>query len=155
VGDAYTFEPLAVDSLVEKALTAFRQRLLIDGFTVNINIPDDLPEVRADATAMGLVLVNVVDNAIRYSTHQKSLDISSVAAGNHVSLTIADSGDGIPEDEVRCIGRRFFRGRNAHSGGTGLGLALSKQIICDHAGSWSLTSVPGQGTAVTIQLPVA
>jgi two-component system phosphate regulon sensor histidine kinase PhoR len=153
VGGAYSFEPLPLDSLVEKALSEFRQRLLIDGFIVHVNIADDVPDLKGDARAIGLVLVNVIDNAIRYSSERKLLTITAAQTQNGVSLTIADAGDGIPDDELPRIGR--IRGRHARCDGSGLGLALSRQIIQEHGGGWQMTSSVGQGTCVKIDLPIA
>jgi signal transduction histidine kinase len=99
VTEIYSFESVALDQLVEKALGSFGPRLVADKFDVNVEIPDDLPDLRADSTALGLTLINLIDNAIRYSGEQKWLRITASRQGEDVSIVIADHGDGIPADE--------------------------------------------------------
>ncbi|PWU25563.1 MAG: hypothetical protein C5B48_00670 [Candidatus Rokuibacteriota bacterium] len=153
--EIYSFEPVALDQLVEKALGSFRPRLVADKFDVNVEIPDDLPGIRADSTALGLMLINLIDNAIRYSGEQKWLRITASRQGEDISIVISDHGDGIPADEMRHVQRKFYRGRRARSDGSGLGLALAERVIRDHGGSLTLQSSVGQGTTVVILLPAA
>jgi signal transduction histidine kinase len=155
VTEIYSFEPVALDQLVEKALGSFGPRLAADKFDVNVEIPDDLPDIRADSTALGLVLINLIDNAIRYSGEQKWLRITASRQGENISIGIADHGDGIPADEMRHVQRKFYRGRRARSDGSGLGLTLADRVIRDHGGSLTLQSSVGQGTMVRILLPAA
>ena len=155
VTEIYSFEPVALDQLVEKALGSFGPRLVADKFDVNVEIPDDLPDIRADSTALGLMLINLIDNAIRYSGEQKWLRIAASRQGGDISIVIADHGDGIPADELRHVQRKFYRGRRARSDGSGLGLALAERVIRDHGGSLTLQSSVGQGTSVMILLPAA
>jgi len=155
VTEIYSFESVALDQLVEKVLGSFGPRLVADKFDVNVEIPDDLPDIRADSTALGLTLINLIDNAIRYSGEQKWLRITASRQGEDISIAIADHGDGIPADEVRHVQRKFYRGRRARSDGSGLGLALAERVIRDHGGSLTLQSSVGQGTTVVIVLPAA
>jgi len=155
VTEIYSFEPVALDQLVERALGSFGPRLVADKFDVNVEIPDDLPDIRADSTALGLMLINLVDNAIRYSGEEKWLRITASRQGEKISIAIADHGDGIPADELRHVQRKFYRGRRARSDGSGLGLALAERVIGDHGGSLTLQSSVGHGTTVTILLPAA
>ena len=155
VTEIYSFEPVALDQLVEKALGSFGPRLVGDKFDVNVEIPDDLPDIRADSTALGLVLINLIDNAIRYSGERKWLRITAGRQGENVSIAIADHGDGIPADEMRHVQRKFYRGRRARSDGSGLGLALAERVIRDHHGSLTIQSSVDQGTTVVILLPFA
>jgi signal transduction histidine kinase len=155
VTEVYSFEPVALDQLVEKALGSFGPRLAAEKFDINVEIPDDLPDIRADSTALGLVLINLIDNAIRYSGEQKWLRITASLQGEEIAIAVADHGDGIPADELRHVQRKFYRGRRARSDGSGLGLALAERVIHDHGGSWTLQSSVGRGTIVLILLPAA
>jgi signal transduction histidine kinase len=155
VTEVYSFESVALDQLVEKALGGFAPRLAAEKFDVAVDIPDDLPDIRGDQTALGLVLDNLIDNAIRYSGAHKWLEISARRQDGNITIAIADHGDGIPADEMQHVQRKFYRGRRARSDGFGLGLALAERIIRDHEGSWTLKSSVGQGTTVLIVLPAA
>src|SRR5262249_57580990 len=88
VTEVYSFELVALDQLVEKALASFGPRLTADKFDVNVEIPDDLPDIRADSTAIGLVLINLIDNAIRYSRERKCLRITASRQAAPLSIPI-------------------------------------------------------------------
>ncbi len=159
VTEVYTFEPLAVGPLVEQVLQGFRGPLAEGGFEVCLDIPEHLPPVRADRTAIRLALDNVVDNAIRYSGTARWLSVTGRAAPgaprSFVVLMVADKGVGIPPDEIERVTRKFFRGRRAQSAGTGLGLAIASRIAADHGGRLTIESRPGEGTTVEMALPAA
>src|SRR5205085_11102695 len=128
VTEVYMFEPLAVDSLVDTTLQEFGQQLALAKFETQVDIPADLPAVRADRTAMGLLLDNLVDNAIRYSPQVRALRIDARRDGSKVVIEVADKGRGIPEDELDLVTRKFYRGRQQTPNGSGLGLAIVKRI---------------------------
>jgi two-component system phosphate regulon sensor histidine kinase PhoR len=155
VASAYDFERVEIPAVVERAVREFSAALTHGGFSVDVDLPDGLPAVRADATALSLLLNNLVDNAIRYSPERRQLRISAVATPRTVALTVADKGQGIPADEIPRVTRRFTRGRGSAGGGSGLGLAIVDRIVQDHGGQLRIDSVVGEGTAVTISLPVA
>jgi signal transduction histidine kinase len=155
VTDVYWFEPLAVDALVARTLDEFGVQMRTAQFDTRVDVPADLPPVRADRTAMGLLLDNLVDNAIRYSPSARSLTISAERRNGHVVVNVADRGRGIPPDEIDQVTRKFFRGRDSRSRGSGLGLAIVKRIVTDHHGMLEIASVPGEGTTVSVSLPVA
>jgi len=159
VTEVYAFEPVALGPLVDQVLQGFRGPIAEAGFEVRLDIPPQLPPVRADRTAMRLALDNLVDNAIRYSGAVRCLSITARAnpraPRTSVSLLVADKGVGIPPDEIEQVTRRFFRGRRTQSGGTGLGLAIASRIADDHGGRLTIESRPGEGTTVEIALPVA
>jgi len=155
VTDVYSFEPLGLDALAETVAAQFRQQLLSAGFETVIDIPADLPAVRADRTAMTLLLENLIDNAIRYSPVTRWLRISAHQGDEGlIVLEVADHGRGIPGDEIGQVTRKFVRGRHAGSGGSGLGLAIVKRIVADHGGRLAIHSVVDAGTIISISLPV-
>jgi signal transduction histidine kinase len=152
VADVYSFEPVALASVVTPSLQEFSATLKRDGFTVTVDVPDDLPLVRADPNALGLLLNNLIDNAIRYSKDVRALTITGRAQGGSVILEVADRGVGIAPDELDRVTRKFFRGRTGVSGGSGLGLAIVERIVADHDGSLDIRSVEGQGTTVSVTI---
>lgn len=154
VADVYSFEPVVVASLVDEALQNFQQRLA-ERFTVEIDIPEDLPFVRADRAAMMLTLDNLLDNAIRYSTNDMFIRIAAWHKGSSVFLEVRDHGTGIPAEELQAVRRKFVRGRLARVGGSGLGLAIVGRIMADHGGTFSLESSYGVGTVALLTLPIA
>lgn len=155
VANAYHFEPVELAAVVERSVREFSPNLTHGQFAVEIDLPEKLPPVRADATALNLMLNNLVDNAIRYSTTVRSLHIGAAVAGQMVTLTVTDRGVGIPAEEIPRVTRKFSRGRNSAAGGSGLGLAIVDRVVQDHGGSLRIDSRVGAGTSVAIDLPVA
>jgi signal transduction histidine kinase len=152
VTDAYFFESVSVEHVVGVVLAELRGQLQQAKFTVDVDIPAELPDVRADPTALGLVLSNVIDNAIRYSTVNRQIRITATVSGACVAVDVMDRGIGIPADELSRVTRKFFRGRSSHIGGSGLGLAIVERLVRAHDGSLDIQSVVGTGTTVRITL---
>jgi signal transduction histidine kinase len=115
----------------------------------------DLPPIAADRTALELVLDNVIDNALRYSTDKRRIVVRARSRPPLVEIAVIDNGVGIPADEVGRVELRFVRGRRAGQAGSGLGLAIASRIVRDHGGDFALESTVGQGTTVFLRLPVS
>jgi signal transduction histidine kinase len=155
VAAVYSFEPVALGDVVARTLQEFASNLKEGAFEVRVDIPDDVPAVRADPTAVALLLSNVVDNAIRHAKGERRLRIAARRDNGSVTLQVSDRGVGIPRDELARVTRKFFRGRGADFGGSGLGLAIVERIVADHAGSLRIDSEVGRGTTVAVTLPAA
>ena len=155
VTEMYSFEPIAPAELVDDVLQNFRHPLSERGFTVEVDIPVDVPLVRADRTAMMLALDNLVDNSIRYSPREHYLRISARRDAANVVIEVQDRGVGIAQDELSIVRRKFTRGRLARADGSGLGLAIVSRIVADHKGTLVLDSEPGTGTTARVYLPIA
>ena len=120
-------------------------------------VTDSLPEIVADKERIEQVIINVVSNAIKYTPDGGEIKLSARAADGGVELTISDNGIGIPAEDLPHLFERFYRvekSRTSETGGTGLGLAIAKEIVDAHGGSISIASELGEGTAVTIYLPL-
>ena len=126
--------------------------------TVNRMFPDERRIVEMNMDLIKEVIVNILDNAIKYSEEGGRIDVDIIPSTNCVQIVISDNGVGIPEEDISRVFERFYRGeksRNKKVEGTGLGLAISKKIIEMHGGGISIESRPGRGTTVTISLPAA
>jgi len=111
----------------------------------------------ADARLLEQALVNLVDNAVKYSHENTSVSLTAEAIDGELVISVTDQGDGIPEKDLPRIFERFYRVDKARSrklGGTGLGLAIVKHIIQAHGGTVSVENVVGKGCAFKIHLPV-
>jgi two-component system phosphate regulon sensor histidine kinase PhoR len=112
--------------------------------------------LRGNAQLLEQALVNLVDNAMKYSDADKPITISCIEEEQQVRLSVADKGYGIPERDIDRIFERFYRidkGRSREKGGTGLGLSIVKHIASQHGGSVSVSSVEGEGSVFTLMLP--
>lgn len=153
VTEVYSFEPLSPNEIVGAALREFSTQLAEGRFEFHIDVEPDLPPVRADRTAIGLALTNLVDNAMRYSGESRFLRLGAHRDGDRVVFAVEDKGLGIAADDIPNVTRRFFRGKGAAAGGSGLGLAIAQRIVTDHQGTLHVASSLGAGTTVSFSLP--
>jgi PAS domain S-box-containing protein len=125
--------------------------------TLTIDAPATALEVLADGDRLRQVLLNLIENAIKYSPQGGNVAVRGEVIDGGVSLSVSDSGIGIPEADQPLVIRRYFRAGNAppeNFAGVGLGLSIAKEIIEAHGGKLSLQSKLGNGTTVTMTLPV-
>jgi signal transduction histidine kinase len=153
VANIYSFEPVSAAELLEQVRREFDPLLESRGFEIDLSVPETLPPLRGDRTALGLLVGNIIDNAIRHSRDGRWLGIAAHWQVNRVAIEISDRGIGIPPDEIPQVTSRFVRGRGASPGGSGLGLAIATRIAQDHGGSLEIRSTVGFGTTVTIAIP--
>jgi len=146
--------PTEVADLVEGSLERFRPTLEHLDFELDVDVPRDLPQVRADRPAMIQVIENVIDNAIKYSDGRRSLRIAAHANGKHVRVLISDHGIGIPADDLGRVFERFYRGRNVKASGSGLGLPIARRILQFHGGNITIDSAVDVGTNVCLSLAI-
>jgi len=153
----YRFAPTEVGRIVTDVLEAYRFQIEQQGFTLEVHVADDLPEVVADKEALGQALLNLVNNAIKYSRDEKYLSLDVRAEGGKVLLAVTDRGIGVAKSEHKKIFEKFYRAENSlvhETKGSGLGLALVQHIMQAHGGSVEIESAPGKGSTFTLVLPL-
>lgn len=125
---------------------------------IRMNVPQapwPLPLIEGDRDLLFIALQNLVANAIKFSTPGDAVEVRASEDGSWLLLEVADTGAGIPEDEIGEVWDELARGRAARSlPGTGIGLALVRVIVIRHGGQVAIRSRDGQGTVVSIRLPV-
>ncbi|WP_165279988.1 sensor histidine kinase [Paenibacillus protaetiae] len=109
--------------------------------------------VRADANRIKQVMINLIDNAFKYTPHGGSIRVTTTVSGDEAVLTVADTGTGISPEDLPHVTEKFYKASTGH-GGSGLGLAICGEIIDLHGGTMSIDSEPGAGTIVTVKLPL-
>lgn len=154
-------EPLDLHSLVDEVLAVMGPECEQAGIALHNEIAPKTPPVLADSDRITQVLLNLLDNARRYTPAGGSITIGARAdistEGKWLNVWISDTGTGINADDLPYIFDRFFRAdrsRAGTSGGSGLGLAIVKAIIKAHGGTIWAESVPGKGTCITFTLPL-
>jgi signal transduction histidine kinase len=147
--------PESPAELLQTAAEVIRPRAVDKGLTMVVDADQDLPLVAADSQRLGYALNNLLDNAVTYTDRGGKITLSANAAGEQVTLAIADNGVGIPSEHLPRVFDRFFRvPGQSRGGGTGLGLALVREIVSAHGGSVSCESSPGKGSVFRLTLPV-
>ncbi|MEO0698873.1 MAG: ATP-binding protein, partial [Pseudomonadota bacterium] len=120
---------------------------------------DTRAKVRGDRQQLEQVVRNLVDNALKYGHANASVRVElNLARDSRAIITVTDKGEGIAPEQIPHLTRRFYRtdpGRSRASGGTGLGLAIVKHIVERHRGRLDIESALGEGTRVSIRLPMA
>lgn len=116
---------------------------------------DPIPDFWGDPDMLLSVLVNLLDNALKYSPHDACAEIELTVAGALLSITVADRGIGVPSDELSRVGHRFFRASNTQAAtGTGLGIYTCRRLLDYHYGTLSIQPRPGGGTLAIVRLPL-
>jgi signal transduction histidine kinase len=154
----FDFKQVPAQTIVESAGAAVRERFNLPGCTFQIQVPPNLPRVAADADAMVTALVNLLENAYKYSGEDKRITLSAAACNGGVSFAVEDNGIGLAPRETKRIFRRFYQVDqqvSGASGGCGLGLSIVKFIVSAHHGEVRVESQPGKGSKFTITLPAA
>jgi anti-sigma regulatory factor (Ser/Thr protein kinase) len=153
----YRFDVTDVASVVIATASDVQEHVAPAGVRVDVKAPSEPIVARADTEALGRAVRNLLDNAVKYSAGQHTIEVEVTAADRQVSIAVRDHGIGIPVDEQARIFDRFVRGAAASSRrirGTGIGLAMVRQIARAHGGDVRVVSEPGVGSCFTLELPL-
>ena len=153
----YTFLETNVADLVRTTLESYRYEIEQSGFQFEQNIDNDVPPLWVDREAIARSLLNLVNNAVKYSSNEKYLGIRLYRHSNGVNLEVVDHGIGIPAKEHLKIFEKFYRVGDPlvhNTKGSGLGLSLVRHIVQAHGGAVEVESSPGKGSKFIITLPL-
>jgi signal transduction histidine kinase len=153
----YDFRQTDLAELVRNTLDSYRYQIEQNGFAFKETIAPDIPPMAVDREAIARSLLNLVNNALKYSHDDKFLGVNLYRSNGTVKLEVVDHGMGIPSAEQPKIFEKFYRVGNPlvhNTKGSGLGLSLVRHIVKAHGGEVLVESTPGQGSKFTIALPV-
>lgn len=153
----YDFRETDIRELVCATLDSYRFQIEQNGFSLEEKIDEDIPPLRVDREAIARSLVNLINNAVKYSQNQKYIQVSVFRQNGSVKLQVKDRGIGIPAGEQQKIFEKFYRSGDPlvhNTKGSGLGLSLVQHIVRAHGGEVGVESAPGAGSTFTIELPV-
>jgi len=154
----YRFEPVDPRKLLQDVIADFEPEVADRGYHVELRGDSGLPAIRADRESLERVFWNLLDNAVKYSPDNLTIEVDLSNGGRRVAVRVQDHGIGIPPAEQKKIFQKFVRGaasKDASIQGTGVGLAMAQQIVAAHGGDISVESRPGEGSVFTVLLPVA
>jgi two-component system, OmpR family, phosphate regulon sensor histidine kinase PhoR len=152
------FQPVSVYQMVQSCVETVRFKAARKELVLDVRIPEGLPAVKGDSNGLHEVLQNLLDNAVQYTPPGGRLEVSASNGGEHVTVTVSDTGIGIPQAEQERIFERFYRvdaARSREAGGTGLGLSIARHIMEAHGGRLWVESEVGAGSRFHFSMPLA
>ena len=153
--EKFIFSKVNVSSILEDTIAHMRDRASNHGIELDSQIKSDV-FINGDKDKLVQVLVNLMDNCIKYSPDYSKANIKLSTKDKHAEITIADQGIGIPKDDLEKVFDRFYRASNVSGiNGTGLGLAISREIIEKHKGEIKMDNIDKGGTEVKVIIPLA
>ncbi len=151
-------QPVRLVEIVEKTVLSLRPKLDQKKLVVSVDIPGDLPNVLADPNRLSQVLVNILDNSIRFTPDEGRIEITAAIWDDSINISITDTGKGIPPGDLPHIFERFFRSdrsRSRETGGTGIGLAIVQELVAAHGSVVTVTSEIGKGSTFSFNLKIS
>ncbi|MFA5905352.1 MAG: ATP-binding protein [Desulfobacula sp.] len=154
-GTHILFESHNLSDLISRAVNSCENGIKAKNITLNTDCPDDIA-VTVDPILMEQAVINLVDNAVKYSPEDKTVTISAIKSDAFIDIIVRDNGCGIDKEHLTRIFNRFYRvdkSRSRNEGGTGLGLAIVKHIVQYHNGKIDVQSTRGKGSTFRIRIP--
>lgn len=150
-------EPVAIGELLAQVQSAYQHQAGQQAVALVVNSAEKIPPVSLDAARIQQALGNLVSNALQHTSGDGRIMLAAKAGDAAIEISVADTGSGIPADDLPHIFNRFYRAdssRQEGQGGSGLGLAITKSIVAAHGGDIAVASTLGNGTRFAITLPV-
>ena len=146
-------EPTDIRGEFEDTVFMYSSRLASDGMNLEyVDSEEDIPEIPCDPQRLRQVFLNILDNAAKHGGAGKRIEAGMSYENGQVIVRIRDYGQGIPEDEIPLVKKKFYKGSSS-TRGTGIGLAVCDEIVEMHGGTLTLENAEGGGTLVTVALP--
>ena len=153
----FSFEGVSLNGVIENALTVIERKASEKRLVIEKEIPDDLPSIWGDRDRLHQIMLNVLDNAVKFTPDEGKISIKALdGKDGNVYIKTSDTGIGIPKGEISRLGERFYRvdkTRSRELGGTGLGLSIVKHLMTAHNGRIEIDSQLGRGTTVSLIFP--
>lgn len=150
-----TMRMSSMDVLAEldEAVFVFKDRSMREGKELLYNVSEVPAPMTGDPNRIKQVFVNILDNSFKYTEAGGTISVTAKAENGFVTITIADTGCGIPTADIPYVTEKFYKA-NASVRGSGIGLAVVNEIVKRHNGTLSLNSIEGKGTTVTVVFPI-
>ncbi len=149
-------DPVSVESILQESIERGRSLAATHSIKVVMNTPDACMQAIGDRRQLVSAMSNLVENAVKYSEPDSSVEVSAFVDSDWVEMRVRDFGVGIPLRDLDRIFERFYRvdrARSRDTGGTGLGLAIVRHVANNHGGEVSVTSIEGEGSTFVLKVP--
>jgi signal transduction histidine kinase len=144
-------------ALLDGTITGFEPAAESKQIDLSLEVVDALPTIEADPDRLAQVLRNLLTNALRHTPPSGQIKVTAGIGGEHIRVSVADSGRGVAPQHLAHVFDRFWRAdraRSRESGGSGLGLAIAKSLVEAHGGRIWVESTSGQGATFSFELPI-
>jgi signal transduction histidine kinase len=151
-------QPEDLAGLLQQAVTLWQPKVAAKEISLSLNLPADLPLVNIDRQRVSQVLHNILENAMSHTPKGGAISVAATTQGDWVEVSVSDTGEGIPAEDLPNIFERFYRvdrSRARATGGSGLGLTIAKRLVEAHGGKITVESELGKGSRFAFTLPVA
>jgi signal transduction histidine kinase len=155
---AFAFAPVEVEEVVDPALAALQARLAAPGCHFTLDLVRPLPKIMADRDSLVIVLINLLENALKYSGDEKQIALRARREDDTLAFVVEDDGVGLSSADRKSIFEPFYQVDHKLSRtreGCGLGLSIVKAIVTAHRGRIEIESMPGRGAAFAVHIPLA
>jgi len=147
--------PVRPATLVAGAVDPLRLQVEARGIRLEVDAAPDLPKVSVDRSQIERVIANLVTNAMRATPADGTITVTATLRADEVAISVADTGTGVPRDDLPRIFEPFVQVPHTPGAGAGLGLTISRRIVEGHGGRLTVQSEPGHGSTFTFGLPLA
>jgi signal transduction histidine kinase len=151
-------QPEDISHLITETVTVLQAKASVKNINISTDLPSKLPEANVDSHRIKQVLYNLLDNAVAHTGPEGRITVTARQEEDCLYISVADTGEGIPAEDLPLIFERFYRvdkSRTRATGGTGLGLTIAKRLVEAHGGRIDVRSRSGQGTTFTFSLPIS
>jgi len=155
---SFKFEALPAGQIVENVVASVRDRFNVPGCELKIETAPGLPRIHADGDALVTALINLLDNAFKYTGDEKHISLRTSAENGSVRFSVKDNGIGLSSRDTKRVFKRFYQVDQRLSrsgGGCGLGLSIVKFVVSAHHGNIEVESEPGNGSVFTLAIPLS
>jgi signal transduction histidine kinase len=147
-----------INALIKDTITGMQAKAAARGLTLTADLPTAPPAVSIDAHRIKQVLLNLLENAVAHTEKGGKITVTAGRREKMIYVSVADTGEGIPAEDLPLIFERFYRvdrSRTRKTGGSGLGLTIAKRLVEAHGGTIEVKSEPGQGSTFTFTVPIS
>jgi signal transduction histidine kinase len=147
-----------IAKLVKQAVNSWQPQLAAKEISLSLDLPDNLPRVNIDGQRVNEVLYNLLENAVVHTHSGGTINVAATRQGDWVEISVSDTGEGIPAEDLPNIFERFYRvdrSRARATGGSGLGLTIAKRWVEAHGGKITAKSELGKGSSFSFTLPIS
>jgi signal transduction histidine kinase len=147
----------SLEDVLRRSVEAVRPRAEARGVAVALEVPSGFPLVEIDRARIAQVVANLIENAVQHTPEGGEVAVLAEVIGPDTRITVGDTGEGIPLEDLPYVFERFYRvdpSRSRSTGGVGLGLTIAKQLVEAHGGAIRVERAPGQGSRFIFELPL-